>query len=146
MARLDAKTMAGPYPLHEGEYCGNWHPKFECDRPVKMGDVVDMNKMNSHLMGRDRFISSYKELRRLGVPQSCKAGTSQEMQDQGYFGLYLTEDREPFSWEVSCSTPKSLMEPGFEHRYNCDGVPGISAYDGVPNMWYGVVVLSVIVP
>lgn len=48
---------------------------------------------------------------RFGRPRPCKAGTTEEMEAQGYVGLYLRETRPLMHFEVECPTPDWLLEP-----------------------------------
>lgn len=78
--------MTGPYPNKAGEYCGNHQPGLDAVRPEM----------------------------RLGRPRSCKAGTTEELEVRGWFGLYLKEDQPHEAWRdnvVEIPTPPELQEP-----------------------------------
>lgn len=80
----------GPYPNKAGEYCGNYYK----------GRRVPPNT-------------------RVGRAHPCKAGTTAEMEAQGYVGLYLVSDEDAV--EMACCnrgkeivevpTPPELLEP-----------------------------------
>lgn len=74
----------GPYPNKAGEYCGNYLPESKGCLKAKM---------------------------RFGRPRPCEAGTTEEMEANGYVGLYLKEDRQLLEWELECPTPPELLEP-----------------------------------
>ncbi len=78
--------MTGPYPNKAGEFCGNHHPTYDTARPEM----------------------------RWGRPRPCKAGTTEEMEAQGFVGLYLKEDQPILPWQDNATaipTPPELMEP-----------------------------------
>lgn len=75
----------GPYPNKVDEYYGN------CNKD-------NQSLPNTHRRGR---------------PHACKAGTIEEMEAAGWFGLYLKEDQKvPLpSGAIEIPTPPELMEP-----------------------------------
>lgn len=120
MAWKDKRNGKGPFPMHAGEYCGNFHPSTEPRPHLHETPPEEAAKSQAALLSKMRF----------GKPRPCPAGTSDEMAAQGYVGLYLKEDRPPhFEWEEPILTPPELMEPGYEHLYNIDGKPGMVRLD-----------------
>ena len=93
MAHMDTGAApGGPYPDKAGEYCGNHHP--------------DKNPRQTQIRAE-----SYYTRMRFGRPHACKEGSEEEMEDRGWVGLYLKEDRPLMDWEVPCECPESLTEP-----------------------------------
>ena len=104
----------GPYPCHIGEYCGNEH------------------KNQKPFLSYFEEIGAQKESNtRKGIPHSCPCGTSQEMQEKGFYGLYLTKEDSELWKKIHkdkvrfVPTPDKLMEPGKEHLYNLNGKYGL---------------------
>lgn len=103
-------------PFHKGEYCGNHNPAQD----AKIQRLLELTTKQNFIKG------DYEESeKRHGIPQSCGFGTSAEMSERGYVGLYLLEDKNSTPEGEICETPPELMEPGREHEYNTDGVPGL---------------------
>ena len=48
---------------------------------------------------------------RFGRPHPCKAGTTEEMTEMGFVGLYLKHDQILHDWEKEVATPENLKEP-----------------------------------
>lgn len=90
----------GPYPNKAGEYCGN-----HC---VGSEPLCTLHETPQEAAVHQRECLAKM---RFGRPHSCKAGTSAEMEAQGYVGLYLKEDQKLMSWEEECPTPPELREP-----------------------------------
>jgi len=105
----------GPYPCHIGEYCANEHK----------------NSIESRF-GYEEIGAEKESNTRKGIPHSCPCGTSQEMQEKGFHGLYLTKEVSELLKEEHKNrrvrfvpTPPELMEPGKEHLYNLNGKFGL---------------------
>lgn len=81
------KDGLGPYPNKAGEYCGNHNPKYS------QGGEVHWTI-------------------RCGRPRPCKAGTTEELEADGWMGLYLKDDS-PYSnpGDADVPTPPELLEP-----------------------------------
>ena len=106
----------GPHSCHIGEYCGNEHK-----------DQIPFLSYGYEEIGAQKESNTRK-----GIPHSCPYGTSQEMQEMGFYGLYLTkEDSELLKEEHKnrrvrfVPTPAKLMEPGKEHLHNLNGKFGL---------------------
>ena len=116
----------GPYPCKAGEFCGNsWGEEHN----ARMEALYE-------LMGLHRFIGDDRPpgrpdwtLYKKGRPRPCEAGTTEQLEAQGMYGLYLRHDVEPYpdSCEPSegpiqiIDTPPDLAEPprrssGFKTR------------------------------
>lgn len=116
MAWKDIETGAGPYPMHAGEYCGNYNK-----------DWPAVSRLNQSKEGAKREQEQYLSRMRFGKPRPCQAYPTVELAEAaGLVGLYANSDSHAFSWYVQCETPLELMEPGQEHLYNLNGKPGIS--------------------
>lgn len=101
MAWIHRKTGEGPFPWDAGEYCGNYLP----GKPAMAG-------WNETQEEAERRQARYLSTMRFGRPRDCKAGTTEEMESEGWVGLYLKESRElMLPWEKRVSTPPELMEP-----------------------------------
>lgn len=87
----DGAFPGGPYPNKAGEYCGNYYLHQSSEETERL--------------------KAYLARMRFGRPRPCQAGTMEEMEKDGYVGLYLKEDRELMSWEKECPTPPELLEP-----------------------------------
>ncbi len=83
----------GPYPDKAGEFCGNFLPRTR-RTPMTGGSQAEADRHQREWLDRMRF----------GQPSNCPQGTSQEMADKGWVGLYLKEDRSLFDWEVPFET------------------------------------------
>lgn len=83
----------GPYPDKAGEYCGNHFPGSEPALGVGQSPQV-AKRHQEEWLARMRF----------GKPANCGAGTSEEMAQKGWVGLYLKEDRELYEWETPIDT------------------------------------------
>ena len=87
----------GPFPDKAGEFYGNHHP----DWPL----YLSINDTTEEM--RAASLKHHKEWlagMRFGKPSNCAAGTSKEMEAQGYVGLYLKEDRKLYSFETPLET------------------------------------------
>jgi hypothetical protein len=93
----------GPYPNKAGEYCGNHHKGSPA-----------LARFHETQEQADAYQKEHLAKMRFGRPHPCKAGTTAELEAQGYVGLYLIEDRNLMSWEVECETPLELTEPAAE--------------------------------
>ena len=95
----------GPYPDKAGEYCGNHYP-----------DGHIMQRLHESPQEAERHHEQWLSQMRFGRPHPCHAGSTREMEAQGYVGLYLKEDssRHPL-WEdgkyKAVPTPECLKEP-----------------------------------
>ena len=79
------KDGQGPYPNKAGEYCGNH----------------DQNNRTYSGGAKEAYLNRM----RFGRPHSCKTDTFEEMEEKGYVGLYLKEDRPSFEWGIEIPTP-----------------------------------------
>ena len=94
----------GPYPCDKGEYCGNY--LVGSDPLLSIGESPE-----EALRHRKEYLARM----RFGRPHSCQAGSSKEMQERGYVGLYLKEDCNLMDWETRVPTPDDLKEPEEEN-------------------------------
>lgn len=69
----------GPYPNKVGEFCGNEHPD------------------ESSFRGHDKGF-------RIGLPSSCEAGTSEEMELWGFAGIYMDADKTLAPGDIAVDT------------------------------------------
>jgi hypothetical protein len=83
----------GPFPDKAGEFCGN-HLN---GRPAILVDGTSRED-------GERQLRVHLSMMRFGKPASTPAGTSEEMAELGYVGLYLKEDRKLYSWETAIET------------------------------------------
>lgn len=102
MAYMDKGVVpGGPYLHKAGKYCGNHHKGSS----ALAGFHENQEQADAHQR-------EYLAKMRFGRPRPCAAGTTVEMEAQGYVGLYLKEDRKLMYWEEECPTPPALTEPG----------------------------------
>lgn len=93
-------TEEGPYPNKEGEFCGNYHPDFE-PHPIRDETLEQARTNHRNWLAKMRF----------GKVHPCKAGNTEEMERQGYVGLYLKADQPLMGDEIEVPTPEELKEP-----------------------------------
>ncbi len=94
------KEGKGPYPNKAGEFCGN-HLVGSKPCPAYDESLQQTEENQKHYLAKMRF----------GRPHGCKAGTSKEMQERGWVGLYKKEDSSLRYGDVEIPTPPELMEP-----------------------------------
>src|SRR3989304_2647474 len=90
----------GPYPNKAGEFCGNYHPERSSWRTLE--EQVRELKWLCQM--------------RFGWPHSCPAGTVEEMEANGYVGLYLKKDQLLKPGDIEVDTPEELREPSVCER------------------------------
>lgn len=89
----------GPYPNKKDEFCGN-------HRPNEDADWRDPDWRNFEIEGRKQPTRV-----RFGRPHPCAAGTTEELEEQGFVGLYLQNDHPLMDGETEVETPEKLKEP-----------------------------------
>ena len=91
----------GPYPNKAGEYCRS---HLAGSAPVlRFGQ-----RQREEEEEQDRYLARMQ----FGRPRACKAGTSKEMKERGYVGLYLKNDSGLIlNGDTDIPTPPGLMEP-----------------------------------
>lgn len=96
------KDGNGPYPNKAGEYCGNHFP----NSPPHLTLHQSPEEAEQHLR-------EWLKKMRFGRPRPCQAGTSKEMAEEGWVGLYLIKGySEPLrDGDIEVPTPPELMEP-----------------------------------
>ena len=92
----------GPYPNKKDEYCGNHHLGHD------MIVLSDYRETPEQAQKREEEFHAYF---RFGRPRPCVAGTSKEMQAQGFVGLYLKKDDPLEPGRIEVETPEELREP-----------------------------------
>jgi len=92
----------GPYPNKAGEYCGNHKPG---SRPLRSSGESSLQAAQRE----DRYLANM----RWGRPRGCDAGTREEMEANGWVGLYWEKDSGSgkMDGDVEVPTPHELMEP-----------------------------------
>lgn len=105
----------GPYPCYAGEFCGN---TFGEEHNAMM-EAFDEMRGNHHWIS-DRVPGRPDWTRfKKGRPRPCAAGTTEQLEIQGMYGLYLRHDVEPYPEGcepfdgpiVKIPTPECLTEP-----------------------------------
>lgn len=81
----------GPFPNKAGEFCGNVHK--DSLRVSQDGIVIEIKSGDIELNNAWHSVSNF----RAGRPSSTLAKTSEEMEKEGYLGLYLISDLIGFS-------------------------------------------------
>ena len=92
----------GPYPNRRGEFCGN---HYLSDEPV-------------HIIDEQAYYVEWLSKMRFGRPRPCNTGTTKELQQQGFVGLYLKADEPLLSNEIEVPTPEELKEPNESQSNN----------------------------
>lgn len=127
MAWIEKETGKGPYPMHAGEYCGNWTKGSPAMR------TLDQTQAEAEVQ-QEQYLSQM----RFGKPRPCPAYPTSELAEAaGLVGLYFKGTVVPLPWQQPITTPPELMEPGAEGLYNLDGKPGLCALDGIREAVFG---------
>lgn len=92
----------GPYPCDAGEYCGN---HLLGSKPLPLRDLGETPEE------AEKWLDQMLDQMRFGRPRPCKAGSSKEMSELGYVGLYLKSPQPLWLGGTRVPTPDELREP-----------------------------------
>ena len=98
--RIENGAEEGPYPNKKGEFCGNYHPNSE-----PYANIIETTEQ-AHTRQ-----AAWLSKMRFGRPRPCEAGTTEELEQQGYVGLYLKKDESLGADGIEVPTPEELREP-----------------------------------